>query len=282
MMRVLLVLAALALVVWLGAAQLASDAVYGDLASPHSLPAALHRHDPTLLRPLLLGGRRARALAAIHTHDLAGANALLPPSATDATTLDDRGQLAQANGDATGALDAYVAAGDYVRAQALIDAVADAQPAVALRDERRLVVRLADDPRAADVAGQAWWRLGVLEATAGYLDPPHRASHWHAAQAAYERALVEAPNDESYVLAAAYQELANGDASTAHAHYERALQIDPASGPAYAGLALEAAAHHDCPTARANMERANALGIPTDHVTNNPTFGADLSACIGT
>lgn len=280
MSRLVLALVTLALIVWLGAAQLASSAVFGDLATSPSLPAALHRSAPDLLRPLLLGGAQAQAQAAIHTGELTQAATLLAPLGQDDTTTDLRGQLAQARGAPAEALADYVAAGDFVRAQAQIDDFAQRDPAEALREESLLVARLAGDPRAAEIAGQAWWRLGVLQAAAGYRDPAHRRQDWRAAETSYERALAEAPNDENYLLAAAYQSLANGDPDAAHVRYERALAVDPASAPAYAGLALAAAAAGDCPTTRTDVARALTLGLPITAMTSNPTFGSRLAACL--
>jgi len=278
--RLILGLATLAVIVWLAAAQLASAAAYGDLATTPSLPATLHRIAPDLLRPLLLGGPQAQAQAAIHTGELTRAATILAPLGTDDTTVDLRGQLAQARGAPAEALADYVAAGDFVRAQAQIDSFAERDPTEALREEHLLVTRLALDPRAAEIAGQAWWRLGVLQAAAGYRDPTHRRQNWLDAETSYERALAEAPNDENYLLAAAYQSLANGDPAAAHAHYLRALAVDPASAPAYAGLALAAAAAGDCPTTRSDVARAITLGLTVGAMTSNPTFGTRLAACL--
>jgi tetratricopeptide (TPR) repeat protein len=278
--RLIFALVTLGVIVWLGAAQLASSAAFGDLATTHSLPAELHRTAPNLLRPLLLGGPQAQAQAAIHSDELTRAATILATLGTDDTTVDLRGQLAQARGARAEALADYVAAGDFIRAQAQIDDLAQHDPAEALREENLLVNRLARDPRASEIAGQAWWRLGVLQATEGYGDPPHRRQDWRDAETSYERALAEAPNDENYLLAAAYQSLANGNADTARARYARALAVDPASAPAYAGLALAAAAGGDCPTTRRDVARAVTLGLTVEAMTSNPTFGTKLAACL--
>lgn len=278
--RTLLIAIACALVIWLGAAQLAASAAFGDLATQHSFPAALHRINPHFLRAALLGGNAAQAAAAIHTGDLTQADRLLMDAPPTTTTLDLRGQLAQARGAHAEALADYVAAADFVRAQAQIDAFADAEPLEGAREEHLLIAQLQRDPSAGELLGQAWWRLGVLQATAGYVDPPHRTEEWLAAQTSYERALAEAPNDETYLLATAYQELANGDLADARTHDLRALAVDPASAPAYGGLAFAAAANDDCATARANEARARALAPSAAPLTDNPTFGARLAVCL--
>ena len=159
----------------------------------------------------MLGGRAARAAAALHDGDIATAQSLVAGLPDDATAADLRGQIAQARGDRDAAIAAYVRAGDVVRAQGLIDAVAAADPVRALADQRALVAALQDDPRASEVTGQAWWRLGQLQAAAAERDPAHRTALEREAEASYERALTLAPNEETYLLAAAYQSLVNGE-----------------------------------------------------------------------
>ncbi|HYW53272.1 MAG TPA: hypothetical protein VE826_04830 [Dongiaceae bacterium] len=268
-------------VVLLGAVQLASSAAYGDLAVRPSLPAILHDAAPRLLRPLL-GDARAQAAAAIHNGDLATAERIVATLPDDAESADLRGRIAQGRGDRSAAVAAYVRAGDVVRAQNLIDALAAADPAAALADQQRLVAALRDDPNAAEVAGEAWWRLGQLQAAAGYRDASRRAAYWRAAKSSYERALQLAPNEETYLLAAAYQSLANGDTAASQRFYSRAAEVVPDSADAYAGLAWTAALSHDCDHARANLSRARALRARTPAArdpVDDPIAGAALKRC---
>jgi tetratricopeptide (TPR) repeat protein len=258
MVRWAAVAAAGALVVALAAVQLASSAAYGDLAARPSLPAMLHDAAPRLLRPLL-GGRLAQAKAALHDGDAAGAERLIAGLPDDAETADVRGRLAELRGDRDAALAAYVRAGDVVRAQRLIDAVAASDPLRAVAHQTRLIAVLRADPNAAEVLGEAWWRLGQLQAAAGYRDARRRPAYWHDAESSYERALELAPNEETYLLAAGYQSLANGDAAASQRFYTRAAEVVPDSADAYAGLAWTAAAAHDCSRARTNLARARAL-----------------------
>src|ERR1700730_14199222 len=106
-LRPLLVIAAVALAVWLGAVQLASSAAYGDLAVRPSLPAALHDRVPNLLHGAL-GGPRARAGAALHAGDLAAAETIIATLSDDSETFDLRGRLAQARGRRDEAIEDYV------------------------------------------------------------------------------------------------------------------------------------------------------------------------------
>lgn len=280
MSRVVPVLLAVVVAAVLGAVQLASTAAYGDLAARPSFPAALHAIAPGLLRPLL-GPASAQAAAAIHNGDLATASRLLETlPADDPTAADLRGRLAEARGDDRAAIAAYVRAGDVVRAQTLIDALAHSDPAAALTDQRALVDGLRGDGSAAEVTGQAWWRLGELEALAGYRDPAHRAADWRKAEAAYERALSYAPNEETYLLAAGYQSLANGDAAAAARWYARAAEVVPNSADAYAGLAWTDAAQGDCAGARAALVRARGLRTtPVRDPVDDPLVGPALRRC---
>ncbi len=279
-MRPLLVIAALVLAVFLGVVQLASTAAYGDLAARPSFPAWLHGADAALLRPFL-GGPRARAAAAVHVGDLAEAERLLAGAPDDAETADLRGQIAQAKGERATAIQAYVRAGDVVHAQALIDALAPTDLLDALADQRRLVSALAADRRAEEVTGDAWLRLGVLQAQAGYAEPARRAAFWREAESSYRRALALAPNDHSYLLSAAYQALANGHTADALRWYQRAIEIVPNSKDAYAGLALTAAARGDCARAAQSYARWRTLRAPADRDPHDdPLLGPPLRRCV--
>lgn len=284
MLRTVGIVAAVVLAGILGAVGLASSAAYGDLAVRPSLPAALHDRAPLLLRPLL-GDARAQAAAAIHDGDLTTAQRLTASLPGDAGAADLRGRLAEARGDRDGAVTEYVRARDEVRAQALIDEIARRDPLRALVEQARLVRVLADDPNAGEVLGEAWWRLGQLQAAAGYAEPARRGAAWRDAQTSYERALELAPNEETYLLAAGYQSLANGDPRAAGRFYARAAEVVPNSADAVAGIAWVTAAARDCARARAALSRArelraragtaNAVRDPLD----DPIAGPALKRC---
>lgn len=277
-MRPLLALAALLVAAVLGAVQLASTAAFGDLATHPSAAAALHDAAPGLLRPFI-GGTYARAQAAVHQRDFATANALLAQLPSDARTLDLRGRIAEVQGDREAAIADYVGARDVVRAEALIDRVAHDDPARALAEQQRLVAGLGDDARATEVTGHAWWRLGELQAALGYRAPARRAQLWRAAAASYAHALAYKANDETYLLSAAYQDLANGDGASAQRRYARAADVDPKSADAHGGLALTAAARGDCATARAELARWTTSRFPTVDPRRDALNGAALRRC---
>ncbi len=281
--RTVVVVVGLGIAALLGAVQLASSAAYGDLAVRPSLPAMLHDHVPTLFRPLL-GNARARAEAAVHDGDLAAAERLAAALPNDAETADVRGRIAAARGERDAAVQFYVRAGDVVRAQALIDALATTQPDRALADQALLVAAHQDDANAGEARGEAWWRLGQLQAAAGYRDAAQRASYWRKAETSYERALALAPNEETYLLAAGFQSLANGDVAASSRWYAHAAEVVPNSADAYAGLAWTAAATHDCAHARDNLARARALRAatttaPARDPVDDPLAGPALKRC---
>lgn len=283
MIRTVLVVAGLALAALLGAVQLASSAAYGDLAVRPSLPAMLHDRMPALLRPLL-GNAQARAEAAVHDGDLATAERLAATLPDNAESADVRGRIAEAHGNRDAAVQLYIRAGDVVRAQALIDALATTQPDRALADQALLVAAHQDDASAGEVRGEAWWRLGQLQAAAGYRNPAQRTAYWRKAEASYERALALAPNEETYLLAAGFQSLANGDAAAASRWYAHAADVVPNSADAYAGLAWTAAATHDCARARDALARARALRAatttaPARDPVDDPLAGPALKRC---
>ncbi|MGD0475644.1 MAG: hypothetical protein ABSB70_20855 [Candidatus Velthaea sp.] len=241
-MRAALIACALALVVLLGLVQVTSMAFYGDLARPPALPAlvspALGRQLARPLRssqaPALL--RVAYAQALLHRGDTAAAESIVARLPAEPGTADLRGQLAQARGDSAAALPFYVAARDYERAQGLIDSYESAgRYAQAGQLEVTLISALGADADAG-IRARALWRLGQItqeEATAAGSGADALARR---ALQLYEQALLLAPNEETYLLAAGQQALTLGDKAAAAAFYRRALAAVPNSADARAGL----------------------------------------------
>ena len=281
--RTLILTASIVLAALLGAVQLASSAAYGDLALRPSLPATLHAAMPALLRPFI-GDARAKAAAALHEGNLIEAARLTQTLPDDRESADLRGRIAEARGERNAAVAEYVKAGDVVRAQRLIDALGERDPARALTEQQQLLAALRNDPSASEVTAEAWWRLGQLQAAAGYRTPAERANYWRAAESSYERALQQAPNEETYLLAAAYQSLANNNVSASQTYYTRAAEVVPNSPDAYAGLAWTAAANNDCAHARDYLSRARTLHArttttPARDPLDDPIAGPALRRC---
>ena len=103
---------------------------------------------------------------------------------------------------------------------------------------------------------------------------------WLAAEASYERALALAPNEETYLLAAGYQSLVNGDTASAARLYARAAAVVPNSADAFAGEAWTAAARGDCAAAGAALARARALRVQkVRDPVDDPRVGPALRRC---
>lgn len=240
-MRVALVAAGACVMVLLAAVQIASMALYGDLAQPPAVPAllppalgmALARPLGSPVLPAVLRAAYARAL--LHRGD-AGAAAAIVAQLPDGPATDDlRGRLAELHGDLAAALPFYAKARDFERAQRLIDAVeATAGPAHAAALEARLVDMLGA-PADTGLRARALWRWGQLTQGIAYTDRTDRGAAQRAL-ALYERALELAPNEETYLLAAGQQALTIGDKVAAARYYERALEAVPDSADAKTGL----------------------------------------------
>ena len=220
-----------------------SMAFYGDLAQRPSVPALV----PPAVGVALAGPlgapympavlRTAYAAALLHRGDRAAA-AIIAGLPDNADTADLRGQVAELAGDPQAALAAYARAGDFERAQRLIDASANAgRIADAARLERVLVDALTGAGQVA-VRAVALWRLGqITQAQSQTLrDAARRIMLERASLGFYERALMLAPNEETYLLAAGEQALTLGNRAAAAGFYSRALAAVPDSADARAGL----------------------------------------------
>jgi len=239
--RVVIALAAV-LAVTLGVVQLGSMAVYGDLARPPAFPAllpprlgiALGRRLGSARAPASL--RIAYAQGLLHRGESAAAAAVVAslPDGIDAADL--RGQLAEIRGDPKTALTAYAHAGDFERAQRLIEnRVSTGRLAEAARFERDLANALTGDGQAA-VRARALWRLGQITQLEAVADADQRPAFERAALDLYVQALAIAPNEETYLLAAGQQALTIGDKEAAARYYRRALDAVPNSADARAGF----------------------------------------------
>jgi tetratricopeptide (TPR) repeat protein len=115
-----------------------------------------------------------------------------------------------------------------------LDAAGDYRSARRL--QRSFVARLRAEGANREVLADALWRLGQLDAEAGYREPAHRRVEWERALEDDRSALELIPLSVTVLLAAGNQALSNGDRVAASDYFRRALASDPASEAARRGL----------------------------------------------
>jgi tetratricopeptide (TPR) repeat protein len=272
-----LVIAAIALAMPLAIVQIASMSAYGDLAATPSLPALLHATQALRLRDFI-GGRYARARADVHDGNLDAAERLLATLPPDRASDDLHGDIARLRGNPDAAFAWYVRAGDTLQAQAIVDASLAAHPERALRAETLLVANMQRAGASGDDLADAWWKLGVLQRAAGVHDARGDDA---AALRSFQRALENAPNRKSYLLAAGIEALKLADDGDAVKYLTHAIEVGPGKANAYGALALAYAAQHECALARGELaawqQRSDPGARPPQ---DDPHFGAPLRACL--
>jgi tetratricopeptide (TPR) repeat protein len=259
----------LAIAVALGAVQIVSSIALRGSAEPGSwvrlvpetLALRVERIDPAF--PLPAPVRLVLAQRAIDENDPARAEAELAkvPESRDRLALE--GRLAQARGDAAGAVRAYLAADDLEDIELQVGALArDRNLAAALALQHATIARLEADPTQADALARAYFALGRLEETQAYafwVGTPQRNAHEVAAGAAYARAVALAPLEERYLIAYANQLLNLDRFGDAERAFLRARDADPTSADPFAGLGELAHRRGDEQAARAYLARARSL-----------------------
>jgi tetratricopeptide (TPR) repeat protein len=246
------------------AAQLVADGLYGSIAVAPSLPHAIAGDWPfDLMARTRLDRipfvRLALARGAIVKNEPARAAELLAPFPATAQVSDLRGKAALLAGDPATALRDFAEAGDFIAAQAAIDALGAQDPRAALALVRDFEQRLAASRSAPEISAEVEWREGGIAAAAAARYPAEAATFDHDAVDAFARALARAPNDEKYLLNYAFAALRIGDAEGARRTYERAAQVVPDSVDAFVGVAVTTATLGNCPAARAALERARGF-----------------------
>ncbi|HEV8023242.1 MAG TPA: hypothetical protein VGP41_18365 [Candidatus Lustribacter sp.] len=268
-------------------AQLIADGLYGARALAPSVPSALSGDWPfevaarTGLDRLPLV-RRELARGAIVRGEGARATALLAPLSGSPEVVDLRGRAAMLENDPATALRDFAAAGDFIAAQAAIDALGTRDPRAALALVRDFERRLAATDSAPEIAAEVEFREGEIAAAAAARYPDEAAPYQRAAVDAFARALARAPNDEKYLLNYAFAALRNGDAEVARRTYERAAQVVPDSVDAFVGVAVTAADLGDCAAARAALARARAFATEQHRAADAAAagYGPDVRAAL--
>jgi tetratricopeptide (TPR) repeat protein len=201
---------------------------------------------------------------------------LLAPLADSSDVIDLRGRAALLAGDPATALRDFAATGDFIAAQAAIDALGARDPRAALAIVRDFEQRLAAHGSAPEIAAEVEWREGGIAAAAAARYPREAAEFERAAVDAFAKALARAPNDEKYLLNYAFAALRIGDAEGARKTYERAAQVVPDSVDAFVGVAVTTAALGDCALSRTALARAR--GFAAEQQRTIDAAGAGYSA----
>ena len=269
------------------AAQLIAFGLYGAIAVAPSLPRALAGDWPFELAARtgldrIPAMRVELARGAIVRREPARATALLAPLGDSPDVIDLRGRAALLGGDPAGALRDFAAAGDYIAAQAAIDALGARDPRAALAIVRDFEQRFAAHGAAPEIAAEVEWREGGIAAAAAARYPAEAAEYERAAVDAFAKALARAPNDEKYLLNYAFAALRIGDAEGARKTYERAAQVVPDSVDAFVGVAVTAATLGECAAARAALVRARAFAAQQGRAADAAAAGyaADVRAAL--
>jgi tetratricopeptide (TPR) repeat protein len=273
----ILAIATAILAITLGAVQIASMSAYGDLATKPSLPAFLNASKAVRGRGSA-GGAFEQAEAFAHDKNFSQAARLLATIPEDRRTDDLHGDIARSRGDSAGAFDWYLRAGDALRAQAIVDSAFDDDPQRALAAQLRLVRTLERGGATGDLLADAWWKLGERQRAASDASGGRGSRE---ALGSFERALAEAPNRKSYLLAAGIEALKLGDDDAAARLLAHAIEVGPSNANGYGALALAYAAQKNCGPARTALDgwraRATANARPPEQ---DPQFGAPLRACL--
>lgn len=258
--------------------QLIGDGLYGALAVPGSLPHALAGEWPFVLAERtglerIAAVRVTLARAALVRGEANRALVLLAPLAPTAEVVDVRGRAELAADDAPAALRDFASAGDFIAAQAAIDAIGARDPVAGLAIVRDFERRLASSASGPEIGAEAAWREGQIAALAAARYPARAIVYERAALAAYQRALARAPNEEKYLLNAALVSLVLGDAAGARTTYVRASEVVPDSVDAFVGVAVTNAVLGDCAAARTALASARGYAAEQHRVADPAAAG---------
>jgi tetratricopeptide (TPR) repeat protein len=274
------------------AAQFVADGLYGSIAVAPSVPRALAGDWPFALMARtgldrIPAVRRELARGAIVKNEPARAVELLAPLPLTAEVADLRGRAALLANDPATALRDFGVAGDFIAAQAAIDALGVSDPRAALAIVRDFEARLAAGGSAPEISAEVEWREGEIAAEAGRRYPDRATTYNHDAVDAFARALARAPNEEKYLLNYGFAALRIGDAEGARRTYERAAQVVPDSVDAFVGVAVTTATLGNCAASRTALTHARGLAEEQHRTADAGTDGyaldvrAALARCNG-
>jgi tetratricopeptide (TPR) repeat protein len=248
------------------AAQVVADGLYGTAAVPGSVPRALAGDWPFAFAARtgldrIPAVRIELARGAILRREPERVGALLGglPATPDVYDLRSRAELM--TDDASAALRDFAEAGDFIAAQAAIDALGSHDPKAALAIVRDFEQRLAQHGASPEIGAEVEFREGGIAASAAARYPAEADAYYRASLDAFARALERAPNEEKYLLNYAGIALRVGDVEAARRTYARAAEVVPDSVDAFTGLAFATAALGRCGPARAALAQAQRFAL---------------------
>ncbi len=257
-----------ALVVGLGAVQVASDALNSTAAAPRTLPRSIPvRFGLSVYRVLdrvapapYVETSLAREALARGDADAAQRYAVRLPASPVRDEL--LAQVALARGQSLLAAEYFLAAPDPAAVSANAQALAVRAPAAGYALERLLEIRLERAGTHPDAVAEAYWQMGRLANRQAWreISGSPRQRRWLAiALNDFYAAVGLAPLSERYVVEAANQADLLGDRRRARLLFAHAADIDPRSADAVAGLGVIAWEEGDRRGAMVYLARARAL-----------------------
>ncbi|MBV8491109.1 MAG: tetratricopeptide repeat protein, partial [Candidatus Eremiobacteraeota bacterium] len=170
-------------------------------------------------------------------------------------------RIAAAQGDATLALEYFIAAPDVDAVRARVDSLASSNPAAAYALERVLKVRLDMLATHPDAVAEASFRMGEIANVAGRRERSGaaRTAWFRRGMTDFTAAVALAPWSDKYLIAAANQAILLGDLDGGATYFQRAADADPGSADARAGLGVVAFRRGDVERARRDLARARQL-----------------------
>ncbi len=222
---------AIAAALVLGAIQCISDGLLQRAAASPAVPRFVPHGAAVSLAdalPLPAFAREIGAGVAIDDGRIGDAQRLLAGLPPGPTRDDLEGRVLQARGDRRAAVARFVAAGDFSRVSATVDAMASSgDVAGAVGTQRDLVARLAKLGDLEALA-HAHWRLAQLESADG--------QHARALKD-YQAALQLWPLSETYLLGAANEAMGQNRLDLAMRYFKGVLALDPSSRDGQRGVA---------------------------------------------
>jgi tetratricopeptide (TPR) repeat protein len=261
-------------------AQASSVALFGPLGRVPSLARAAASDWPFAAAHATgvdrFGAVRAElARAALVRDEPDRAAALVAGLPSTPTVADLRGRIALAAGRNDDAVAAFGEAGDVVRAEATIDAVAARDPLAGYDLAAAFAADAVRRNEPAPVRAEAAWRAGQNAAAVAYAHPAEAMRYNRIALGLYRDAVRDDGTQEAYLLADGLASLVVGDVAGSRDAYRRAVTVVPDSVDGYVGVAVSEARDGNCSAARDAATRARTYATRQHRTIDIAAAGYD-------